>query len=274
MSISEKLTTIAQNMQGVYNKGFADGYSDGEEVGWSDGYDIGYTDGHRDGYMQGDQDTYNAFWNGFINDNQRTDYSYAFANWSHSQIIPPNELTAEKVIYMFMECRNLQEADNISIIVKNNNPSMQGFCMGNYSMIKPPDVTFVKKDGSAVQAVRTWISAYANCKKMQNCSIYLGDGTQDPIGSRNSMQNTFVNCEDLVDLVFEGKGSPMYLDLSGCKGLSYESMLSLKEALMDVSGATSGNYDIKIAAETYALLSDEDKASFEDLGWNLVVVEK
>ena len=214
------------------------------------------------------------FWDDFTNTGNRTDYSYAFANWSQSEIIPSNTLRADKVVYMFMECKNLMNADKIKVLVKNNNPSMQGFCMGNVKMINSPSVMFRKSDGLPTPVVRTWVSAYANCVSMESCSIYLGDGTQDPIGMRNSMQNTFVNNKSLKHLTFEGKGSPLYLDLSDCKELSYESMMSLRDSLMDVSSASSGNYDIKIAAESFALLNDEDKSSFGVLGWNLVVMDE
>lgn len=214
------------------------------------------------------------FWDEFTNLGERADYSYAFANWSQSTINPGAVLIANKAIYMFMNCKNLTDASNIHIIIKNDNPSMQGFCMGSLLMTQPPNIAFKKKDGTAVAVTKTWISAFANCVKMESCCVYLGDGTQNPVTTRNSMQNTFVNCDALKDLIFEGKGSPIYLDLSDCKELSHESMQSLKSALMDVSEATSGNYDIKISAETAALLSEEEVAEFAALGWDLVTVEK
>ena len=205
---------------------------------------------------------------------KRSDYSYGFANWAQSVIDLGSTIIANKVIYMFMCCKNLIDASNINIVVKNSNPSMQGFCMGNLLMIQPPNVVFETENGASVAATRTWISAYANCAKMQSCCIYLGDGTQDPIAIRNSMQNTFVNCMGLENLIFEGKGSPIYLDLSSCTKLSYESLQSLYEALMDVSSATSGNYDIKISKNTFDLLSSDDMLSFEQKGWNIIAVEE
>ena len=42
MSIAEKLTTIAENQQRVYDKGYDKGYFDGEDYGYTDGYNRGY----------------------------------------------------------------------------------------------------------------------------------------------------------------------------------------------------------------------------------------
>ena len=42
MSIAEKLTTIAENQQRVYDKGYDKGYFDGEDEGYTEGYTRGY----------------------------------------------------------------------------------------------------------------------------------------------------------------------------------------------------------------------------------------
>lgn len=61
MSIAEKLVTIAENEQRVYNKGLTDGqlngwhdgYDDGKKEGYSEGYELGSQHGFTDGYRQG-----------------------------------------------------------------------------------------------------------------------------------------------------------------------------------------------------------------------------
>lgn len=68
MNISEKLITIAENEQKIYNKGYYkgsdegyvygydEGYWVGEEVGYSDGYNEGREEGYIEGYHKGGLD--------------------------------------------------------------------------------------------------------------------------------------------------------------------------------------------------------------------------
>lgn len=69
MSIAEKLTTIAENEQKVYDAGF----NTGKAVGYSDGLGAGLT--------QGMQDEYDRFWDNFQNYGNKTDYENAFRKW-------------------------------------------------------------------------------------------------------------------------------------------------------------------------------------------------
>ena len=74
MSIAEKLTAIAENEQRVY--------------------DAGYMHGNNDGYLLGEEagkkSEYDAFWDAFQLDGERTNYSYAFSGsgW-HSETFKP-----------------------------------------------------------------------------------------------------------------------------------------------------------------------------------------
>ncbi len=56
MSIAEKITTIANNMQSVYDKGYADGQAEG-----------------------GGDNYYDTFWDAFQQNGKKLDYRYAFA---------------------------------------------------------------------------------------------------------------------------------------------------------------------------------------------------
>lgn len=204
-------------------------------------------------------------WEDIQHGGERTDYSYAFANWSASKIEPKYPLNnVNRIQYAFMECGNITELSNLEINITAENPSLMYTFANCYLLKKPPVFTF------AAAVVRTYTAMYAGCVNLTQAEIYLGDGSQNPISIRNTMQNTFLRCAALTELRFTGKGAPFGLDLSYSAGLSYDSLISLKSALMDVSGATSGNYDIILHPDSYALLSDDDVAEIAALGWNLV----
>ena len=105
MTIAEKLTKIADNEQKVYDAGYERGYHDGEIVGGGS-YDEGFADGK--------QAEYDAFWDVYQNNGNRTDYSFAFAGnggngyssakgvWTNETFKPKYPLIASKgANYMF-----------------------------------------------------------------------------------------------------------------------------------------------------------------------------
>lgn len=85
--IAEKLTTIAENQQRVYDAGFAQG----QEQGGGGDTEAAYNEGFSDGK----QAEYDAFWNAFQKDpnyldGNRGHYSYAFAygGWTDTNYNP------------------------------------------------------------------------------------------------------------------------------------------------------------------------------------------
>lgn len=218
------------------------------------------------------------FWDIFQKNGERTDYSYSMSNWEHFKIVPLHTLTGDNFVYLLMNS-TITDASEIFIRCTAEKPSMQGLCMNCASMVKPPNVTF-----TSAPFVRTWTSAFAGCKSMTECEIDFGDNTlleeaqaDFPIKNRNNMQNTFFNCVLLSNITFKGKGSPKYLDLSACRLLSLESIENLLAHLYNVSSATSGDYTIKISAETMEVIEEHDEEAsdkiinrFESIGWTLI----
>ena len=74
MSIADKLTTIAENQQRVYNSG----------------YDMGYQDGFVDAESSGGIDVYNHFWDNYQQNGNRRHYDFAFAGqgWTNETFKP------------------------------------------------------------------------------------------------------------------------------------------------------------------------------------------
>ena len=209
------------------------------------------------------------FWTGFFKTG-RTDFSYAFINNGAAEIKPTQVINATVIKYMLLNCSGLADASPIVVNLSANNPVVVGVCMGCSKMTKPPVINFT---GENAHVCRSYVSAYANCAKLIQCTIWFGDGTQSASGERTDMANTFLNCSALTNLTFSGSGSPKSLDLSACKLLSNESIQSLYNALMDVSAVTSGTYKITINSDIQTKITALS-LDFAAKGWTLEVKQE
>ena len=209
------------------------------------------------------------FWTGFFKTG-RTDFSYAFINNGAAEIKPTQVINATVIKYMLLNCSELADASPIVVNLSADNPVIVGVCMGCSKMTKPPVINFTSEDA---HVCRSYVSAYANCAKLTQCTIWFGDGTQSASGERTDMANTFLNCSALTSLTFSGSGSPKSLDLSACKLLSNESIQSLYNALMDVSTVTSGTYKITINSDIQTKITALS-LDFAAKGWTLEVKQE
>ena len=171
---------------------------------------------------------------------------------------------------MLLNCSGLADASPIVVNLSADNPVVVGVCMGCLKMTTPPVINFTSEDA---HVCRSYVSAYANCAKLTQCTIWFGDGTQSASGERTDMANTFLNCSALTNLTFSGSGSPKSLDLSACKLLSNESIQSLYNALMDVSTVTSGTYKITINSDIQTKITALS-LDFAAKGWTLEVKQE
>lgn len=209
------------------------------------------------------------FWTGFFKTG-RTDFSYAFINNGAAEIKPTQAINATVIKYMLLNCSGLVDASPIVVNLSADNPVVVGVCMGCLKMTTPPVINFT---GENAHVCRSYVSAYANCAKLTQCTIWFGDGTQSASGERTDMANTFLNCSALISLTFSGSGSPKSLDLSACKLLSNESIQSLYNALMDVSAVTSGTYKITINSDIQTKITALS-LDFAGKGWTLEVKQE
>lgn len=76
MSIADKLTTIADNQQKVYDTG----YEKGNKAGYTEGYD------------SGQKSQYDEFWDAFQNYGKRVNYKAAFANVGEDFVKPKYDI--------------------------------------------------------------------------------------------------------------------------------------------------------------------------------------
>jgi len=93
MSIADKLGTIADNQQKVYDAGKDAGYDEGYSLGNKDGYTQGQNSGYSTGYEAGTKNglpaTWDSFWDAFQMNGARVNYELAFSNgWTKDTFKP------------------------------------------------------------------------------------------------------------------------------------------------------------------------------------------
>lgn len=209
------------------------------------------------------------FWNGFYK-TERKDFSYAFVNSGAEYIVPPSPIEAKSISYMLMNCSELIDASGITVELTADKPTCVSICMGCTHMTKPPKICF----SDTAHVVRSYVCAFTNCMRMTEAVVWLGDGTQSAFGERTDMANAFMNCSELQHLSFTGSGSPKNLDLSSCVKLTLASIKTLVTAIMNVTEAIAGTYDIQISNKTAELMTEELKTAFSDKGWTLKIKEE
>ena len=154
MTIAEKLTTIAENEQKVYDAGYSAGQADG---------------GYNEGFDAGKQAEYNRFWDAYQANGTRTGYSNAFYNWRKDAFNPKYPIW----------CRNSNGANStfaysyiqeILVDVEITNP-YPNVWTNNANM------TFYNADGLVtitkliLDESVSFPNTFYNCKALQNITI-------------------------------------------------------------------------------------------------------
>lgn len=129
MATSEKLITIANNTEKVFNAGYnkclkenppgageeelQQKYDEGYNFGYSNGYTVGYSEGsessrdlwYNNGIIDGKKAEYDAFWDMFQVNGTRTNYSYAFSGigFDVELIKPKYPIVPTRATYMFAQ---------------------------------------------------------------------------------------------------------------------------------------------------------------------------
>lgn len=141
MAISNKLTTIAENVQKVYEAGKSDGYSDGFETGSEEGYNKGKTDGYAEGqengYNEGKTAEQNAFWDTYQDNGNRTNYDHAFAGegWTDELYDPKYPINAESYIRLFAYNDKITDT-KVPIVLGRYNSNQSDLAFGKCTSLK------------------------------------------------------------------------------------------------------------------------------------------
>lgn len=183
MSIADKLTTIAENQQRVYDAGYAAGQS-------GNGYDEGFADGK--------QAEYDRFWDDYLNpEGIYATWSYRFAGigWNDDTFRPPCDIVPTgSASMMFAGCgvtdmKALCQNLGIKIDLSKTTSISQIFADSNITTFGVIDTT-----GSTNARYILY-----NAIKMiiVDKVILKDDGSQ-------TFDSAFLNCRELEDITFEG----------------------------------------------------------------------
>lgn len=261
MSIADKLTTIAENQQAVYDAGFFagqaqggggssgdydegwnDGYAQGYDEGWDEGYWSGYGDydgggeydyaynegydaGHMDGRQEGERSAETELWSTWVG-SARTNYSYMFSGSAFAHIAPKVDLKPQNAQNMFSACPNLETVD-WSKVDFSDADIMFALC-SNSQKLKSVD-TDVKSKGSGntyFNEMFRWCKALTRIQKITAYPTAI-------------WTNTFQECNELTHVIFDGTIGANGLDLHWSTKLDKESLESIINALSDETDGLS-----------------------------------
>lgn len=233
MSISEKLTTIAENEQKVYEAGA--------------------------------KSEYDKFWDGFQNFGNRTTYDMAFRYWGAEYIKPKYKITPKsQVSYLFSGNSNLKaiyaKDFDLGSIPKSTtwNGGMYGLFNGCSSLEHVEDINIQPNN-----TVGYMFMGCTNLKKVEKLRV----------DENTVFNGTFHHCTNLEEVWFEGviasKGdNNNTVSFHYSPKLKKECVLHIFEHLKDFS-QTGETAKIGLHATAEANLTDAEKAIATQKGWTI-----
>ena len=194
MSIAEKLTTIAENQQKVYDKGLADGKAQG---------------GNGD-----------ISWDVVQDNGNRTMYMYGFAYWSMRECNPKYKIVPTGTYFQnaFQGCLNLEEVDWTKFDLSQCGSFYNTFY--NCFALKSIDIDLRPTATTATVFNNTFRSCMA-LKKIQKIVPKV----------THTWTDCFYKCYELEDVTFGEYLIGNDISFADCSKLSKDSILSILNAL-------------------------------------------
>lgn len=236
MSIAEKFSAIAENEQKVYEAG--------------------------------QKSEYDRFWDEFQKNGTRTSYSYAFygsGGWNNEIFKPKYDITEAQYCFNALGY-NGETFDLIQIFkeqgIKFNKAN--GWQYANYMFYNANITTCPKVHISCPQYV------FYNCKNLvtiEELSLTRQDLTSALGGST---KNNFNGCTKLENLKIGGWICYDF-DVSPATALTYESLISIKNALWDYVGhGSSTTKTLTVGSTNLAKYTDTDLQEIAAKGWSVI----
>lgn len=257
MSIAEKLVAIAENEQRVYDAGYEKGKAEGGNT--EEAYNKGVADGK--------QAEYDAFWDAYQENGNRTHYQNGFSGacWNSENFKPKYPLVfkgygSANALFEYFDQKfkkpslEIHEGDidfssnvtsmigtlqnaNISVFEMNAIPSVLSSMIDTFLMNDiPRTVLHTIKIG--VREETTYTGNVFKCSPIQNVSFVEGS----VIGQNISFQY--------------------------CDKLTHDSLMNIISVLKDYSG-TGTTRTLTLHANAKAILTDSEKAIATQKGWTI-----
>lgn len=253
MSIADKLVTIAENEQKVFDAGYIEGFKAvyGDILGTSRFPD--------------------KFWELYQEGGERTDYSGAFKNWSWYQFTPKYSLTNISNGY---ECfRNFNNAganggrpyraasDISSTKIKVSGNADNMFFSAVIDHLGEVDFSKVTSFNRAFYA--------SEIRKIDK--LIWSDTYQSPHTPEMHSGNIFDYASTLENITIEGKITERFISFAWSTNLTYGSLYSIIRALADVSNQPYGfSYQLVLGSANIAKLTDHDLEWASNKGWEVL----
>lgn len=232
MSIADKLTAIAENVQKVYEAGKASGGGDGR---------------------------YDAFWDAFQQNGERTEYNSAFIRdyWSADNFKPKYDLNVVNGTQMFyantslrVDLKQLLQDLGIELNTSGLTNAMSMFQNSRFSVIPALD--------------------FRNATNTSYCfgSCIVTDVIEKLLVSETTpFANTFATANALKEIRFEGviAGNISFIN---SQQLTIDSIKNIISCLKDYTEAGT-TQTLTLGETNLAKLTDEEKAIATQKGWTL-----
>ena len=245
MSIAEKLITIAQNEQRVFNRGHYEGYSEGYNAGGKDAYSIGFGAGKTA--------EYDRFWNGYQQNGSRTNYAFAFRGrgWTDETYNPKYPIVAKSTLEMgFRESK----------ITRLTNIETSGVTNFNTAFYNMAECTYIEKVDMSSATNTT--SAFAHNPSL----VTIGE----IVSSETTVwhNQAFYSCAALENLIFT-EDSIIATDFTcSNSSLSKASIMSIINALKNYSPEENVR-TCTIGSSNLKKLTEDEKKIATRKGWEL-----
>lgn len=241
MSIAEKLTTIAENMQEVYRSGRASGL------------DEGYLQGYEDGSLNGKQAEHDRFWNDFFQDGNLVDMTSAFSGtgWNGNTLKPNRVLKPKNASYMFS--RNT---------VKGSLKDLLTNCGSGLDTSECTNHSYMFYSSSGITEI-----PHIDLSKSTNTTAFLYDATALEKAELTFSENTpiasnaFV-CKSLIYLIVHGTIAKS-IDLGRSTKLSRDSFCSVFNAM-----------SLTVTGQTLTVSRTAVNAAFTEEEWNTLTATR
>lgn len=234
-TIAEKLATVAENQQKVYDAGYAAGMESGGGSGGDNHYD--------------------AFWDAYQQNGERTDYKYAFngSGWTDETFDPKYDIKPKLADQMiaFCEITNLKQLliDKGITIDTSGSTDVSYMCRTSSFTHLP----FLDLSGAEYYG-----ATFAYCPDLIELSIKVQE--------RGTYPNCFDQCPMLTDVTISGTiGTSIRFIHSPL--LSTESVQSIIDALKDLTGATAQK--VYFHSTVLAKITDEQFATITAKNWTM-----
>lgn len=212
MSISEQIKTIKENVPMVHQAG----------------YEMGYSSGHSDGYAQSEDD----FWDIVQRSGARTSYEQAFAYWDAEYLRPKYKIILQntRTMNMFGNMSKLKKIEKEFFDFSQASTSDTASTQGNYTVFRAC-VSLQTIEDIGMPA-GYYYQTYNYCPELETIEVIRSNET-------TMYSSTFDKSPKIKNITIEGVIGQNGFNVSVCKNLTKESIISIVSALSTTASGKS-----------------------------------